>query len=174
MSTLQNNIASLEALITKANALPEAIDITAPLAELNAANGGTAATTIGEAVDNTEAHASSQEALIAQIAEALEGKAAGGGNGENTATCEITIKTDKYSIGAVFCYKGAESYAFVEDFRTATTVNAVCGSTICVIQPGLYNVNISSGELLILNYGMGFVYQVPFAPTTVSINIETD
>lgn len=49
-------------------------DITTPLAELNAANGGTAATTIGAAVDNTEEHANTQEMLIEQIFDALGGK----------------------------------------------------------------------------------------------------
>ena len=48
------------------------------LPDLNAVNGGTAATTMAAAVDNAEAHASSQEALIAQIMSVLDGKAAGG------------------------------------------------------------------------------------------------
>ena len=49
-------------------------DITSPLSELNAANGGTAAATIYAAVDNTEAHATSQETIIEQIFDALGGK----------------------------------------------------------------------------------------------------
>ena len=49
-------------------------DITIPLAELNAVNGGMAATTIEAAVDNTEEHAINHEELIAQISAALEGK----------------------------------------------------------------------------------------------------
>ena len=52
-------------------------DITTPLAELNAANGGAEANTIYDAVDNTEEYANNQEALIIQIANALEGKIAG-------------------------------------------------------------------------------------------------
>lgn len=69
-------------------------DITTPLSELNAANGGTAATTMAAAVDNAEAHASSQEALIAQIASALEGKAAGGSGSGNVETCTVIINGD--------------------------------------------------------------------------------
>lgn len=61
-------------------------DITTPLADLNAANGGTEATTIAAAVDNTEAYANTQEALIAQIASALEGKAAGGSGSASLET----------------------------------------------------------------------------------------
>lgn len=75
-------------------------DITAPLSELNAANGGTAATTISAAVDNAEAHASSQEALIAQIAEALEGKAAGDGSGSSSGV-EYEIVTIPAGTGKV-------------------------------------------------------------------------
>lgn len=53
-------------------------DIGDSLDRLNTINGGTAATTLEDAVDNTEAHANNQEALISQITEALEGKATGG------------------------------------------------------------------------------------------------
>lgn len=52
-------------------------DVSVPLEELNAANGGAAAATIGAAVDNTEELVDTQEDLIAQIAAALEGKAGG-------------------------------------------------------------------------------------------------
>lgn len=75
-------------------------NITTPLADLNTVNGGTAVTTIGAAVDNTEAHANSQEALIAQIAEALEGKAAGGGSGSGLGI-EYEIVTIPTGIGEV-------------------------------------------------------------------------
>lgn len=89
---IETNTSTLQSVLDTINLLPEAIDITTPLAELNAANGGTAATTIDAAVDNTEAHASSQEALIAQIASALEGKAAGGGSGGGSIeTCTVTL-----------------------------------------------------------------------------------
>jgi hypothetical protein len=72
-------------------AIPEQYqDITTPLAELNAANGGTAATTIGAAVDNTEVRAGDQEVLIAQIAEALEGKV-GGGSSVNLEICQVGV-----------------------------------------------------------------------------------
>ena len=56
---LNTNTSTLQSVLNTINSLPEAIDITTPLSELNAANGGTAATTIDAAVDNTEAHASS-------------------------------------------------------------------------------------------------------------------
>ena len=72
MANLKNNTASLQALISIAGSLPMENEY---LAELNAANGGTAATTIGAAVDNTEGHANTQEILIEQIIEALNGKA---------------------------------------------------------------------------------------------------
>ena len=75
-------------------------DITTPLAELNAANGGTVASTINSAVDNTEAHASSQEAMIAQITQALEGKI-----GEATVLRNIgtfTISDEAFSVNVGF------------------------------------------------------------------------
>lgn len=86
---IETNTNTLQSVLEQINALPEEIDITTPLAELNAVNGGTAATIIGEAVNNTEAHAISQEVLIAQIAEALEGKAGGGGNGSGSGCSEV-------------------------------------------------------------------------------------
>ena len=90
------------------NKLTGNFDITTPLAELNAANGGTAATTIGAAVDNAEAHASNQESLIAQIASALEGKIAGGGgsSGSSLPMCTVTIENEIWGgSNAIFtCY----------------------------------------------------------------------
>lgn len=56
-------------------AIPENYeDRTAPLAELNTANGGTAASTMAAAVDNTEAKVSTQSSLITQIADMLAAK----------------------------------------------------------------------------------------------------
>ena len=73
------------------NALTQGGNSATLLADLNAVNGGTEATTVDAAVDNTEAHASSQEALIAQIATALEGKVAGGSGGTSAEACTVTI-----------------------------------------------------------------------------------
>jgi hypothetical protein len=47
------------------------------LDEINAINGGTPATTMEVAVDNTETYVGSQAGLISQIVTALDGKAAG-------------------------------------------------------------------------------------------------
>lgn len=95
MANLKNNIASLQALISIAGSLPMENE---HLDELNAANGGTNATAIGAAVDNTKAHASSQEAMIAHIVEALEGKMVEGSGPEYPyviqATPTISVSSD--------------------------------------------------------------------------------
>ena len=90
-----NKLYSVEELKVK---VPELIgsgggtNIGDSLDRLNTINGGTAATTIGAAVDNTEMYANNQEVLIAQIAEALEGKAAGGSAVE---TCTVTFTVNQ-------------------------------------------------------------------------------
>lgn len=100
---LTNNTTALEELLTKARALPEAgnsVDNPELLTDLNATNGGTAATTIAGAVDNTEALTSSQTDLIAQIASALEGKATSGGSSSGSAL-EIGTLTGATTMGVV-------------------------------------------------------------------------
>ena len=63
---------SLQNLFDKVSALPSAANY---LDEINVINGGVSASTINDALDNTEGHANTQETLIEQIIEALNGKA---------------------------------------------------------------------------------------------------
>lgn len=88
MTNLTNNTASLEALLTKANALPDKSDgidtsdatitpETVFLNETGYANGQKVTGTF-----TIEDEVTAQENLISQIASALEGKAAGGGSAE--------------------------------------------------------------------------------------------
>lgn len=97
MSNLTNNTASLEALLNKANALPDKSDgidtsdatitpDTVFLNETGYANGQKVTGTF-----TIEDEVSEQENLIAQIASALEGKAAGGGSVENIEVVDVTI-----------------------------------------------------------------------------------
>lgn len=61
MANLTNNMNSLQNLFDKVNALPNATDY---LDEINVINGGASASTINDAIDNTEGHANTQEILI--------------------------------------------------------------------------------------------------------------
>lgn len=139
-------------LVTIANAVREAADITdnfnVPslvektcevlaeggaklLPDLNAVNGGTAATTMTEAVDNAEAHASSQEALIAQIASALEGKAASGGGGYDVPTCHFSVVN-----GSILCATVFENGVFSiaqHNIGEVTSLNNVVNGTVVYV-----------------------------------------
>lgn len=101
-------------------------DITTPLADLNTANGGTEATTMAAAVDNTEALASSQEALIAQIATALEDKA-GGGEDVSAETAEYTDLLDDLE-STINALPDGGSDGSVETCTVTVTVGRVLGA----------------------------------------------
>ncbi|MBE5800051.1 MAG: hypothetical protein E7321_08905 [Clostridiales bacterium] len=108
-------------------------DVTTPLAELNAVNGGTAASTMQGAVDNTETLASSQATLISQIASALEGKATGGG-GTSIETCTLTLEGEYLT--DVACTRLVDGETVYENLYTEngfmTIENLVCKSIILV------------------------------------------
>lgn len=125
---LNTNTSTLQFVLNTINSLPPAIDITTPLAELNAANGGTAATTIDEAVDNTEAHASSQEAMIEQIINTLDGKI-GGESNLTIATASTTLTADNFSISFTGVNKQPKLFivhSTIEQFSMDTTKNLCC------------------------------------------------
>lgn len=120
-------------------------DVTSPLADLNAANGGTAASTMAGAVDNTEALADTHAGLIAQIATALEGKAAGGGgSGGTEETCAVTVTigyrtvqagtmTRYMPLATALAYVNAD-YEFVyETFQNLTNPTTVPSSIVRTI-----------------------------------------
>ena len=170
---LNTNTSTLQSVLNTINSLPEAIDITTPLSELNAANGGTAATTIDAAVDNTEAHASSQEALIAQIASALEGKV-GGGGGSSIGTCTVNITSEDGHPLPNICYTTVENGNITAKNISnvlSRTIECVCGSALVVnltpaitgdVLSGLERLYDEQGSLMI---GMFYIraYQVSAA-----------
>ena len=97
MTNLTNNTASLEALLTKANALPDKSDgidtsdatitpETVFLNETGYANGQKVTGTF-----TIEDEVTAQENLISQISAALEGKAAGGGGGNASGSGNNTV-----------------------------------------------------------------------------------
>ena len=85
------NTSTLQDVLNQIDALPDYVDVAAPLAELNVANGGTQADSISAAVDNTETLAIDQEALIVQIAEALEDKIITSGTNQKLQTCNVSF-----------------------------------------------------------------------------------
>ena len=156
-----NKLYSVEELKVK---IPELIgssggtNIGDSLDRLNTINGGTAATTIGAAVDNTEAIASSQENLIAQIASALEGKA-GSSTGSGIDTCTVTIEykpTYTYMAFTRARYSTLDNGSIIyNNFepeydpgeKTITLNNIVC-NTLISIECEMYNNTVSfSGDI---------------------------
>ena len=87
---LKTNTSTLQSVLEQIRALPNAGggDITVPLAELNAVNGGTAVTTIEAAVDNTEALVAEETSLIGQINTVLDELGAGSSNSSGDGTVE--------------------------------------------------------------------------------------
>lgn len=94
-------------------------DRTESLPKLNAMNGGTAATTIAAAVDNTQAHASEQETLISDIDTALENLGASGG--VNIETCTVMIEYQTSSGGIPVNVSG--TVAYVDQTHTPAVAN---------------------------------------------------
>lgn len=91
MANFTNNTTQLQSLLAKVNALPEAGGSSDEyLDDINAINGGTPATTMESAVDNTETYVGSQAELISQIVTALNGKAAGSNEDVSDETTEYT------------------------------------------------------------------------------------
>lgn len=112
-------------------------DITTPLADLNAANGGTSATTMAAAVDNTDTLVGDEATLLEQAIAALEGKAAGGSSSIETCTVTLSGLTSSY-IPKSYAYtyvtdNGAiESESINDNTEQNVTINnVVCGS--CMI-----------------------------------------
>ena len=151
----KTDLYSLKDLSLKASALLANGSSDEFLDELNAVN-GTAASTMEDAVDNTETLVGSQTDLIAQIASALEGKVAGedvsaetaeyttllteleetidalpdGGGNETLETCTVIVQfANEVSVGK---YWGEHAYAvsyykLVDGVKTETEVRFVKG-----------------------------------------------
>lgn len=128
-------------------------DITIPLAELNAVNGGMAATTIEAAVDNTEEHAADHEELIAQISAALEGK--------TTATKDVVFYD--YD-GTVIC-----SYT-IEEAKALTQMPTPPAHEGLVFQG--WNHTLNAVNELVYPTAIGAIYITDDGKTRLYVHLE--
>ena len=104
---LKTNTSTLQSVLEQINALPEAGGSSDEyLDDINAINGGTPATTMEGAVDNTETYVGGQADLISQIEAALDGKAA---VVPVLQTKEITPTTSQQSVTPDSGYDGLSS-----------------------------------------------------------------
>ena len=108
-------------------------DITNPLADLNAANGGTSATTMAAAVDNTETLVSNEATLLAQAISALESKASVGQQQITLQEKTVSSSTSKQTVTPDSGYDGLSK----------VTVNAMATAT-----QATPSISISSGGLI--------------------------
>ena len=112
-------------------------DVTAPLSELNVINGGTAAETMSDAVENTETLTGAQTDLIAQIASELENKAAAGGSGGATIdTCTVNISNENPLVSYAAIYSTVESGQLVAKYGYGEQVVVACGTHIALYIDG--------------------------------------
>lgn len=155
-------------------------DITTPLAELNAANGGTAATTIGAAVNNTEAHATSQETIIEQIFDALGGKAIDEPETQGPPTISvsnnglITATAGQYSTTQQLSTQGAQSITPTESSQTAVSsgVYTTGDITVAPIPSDYKKVQFASGRTNYTDSNGEVTVNLGFKPDIVMVTLN--
>lgn len=142
--SIKNNTISLQSLLDKVNALPEA----------------TVAENLDTELDTQATLLSEQDAKIAELAEILSGKAGGGSGSISYDTCTISIVAEGgwlYGYCAT-CFDGEDityKYNFLSsNLGNITITDVICGSPFSII----YRVgagSISHQNLTLINYGYG-------------------
>jgi hypothetical protein len=156
-ATQSDVLSGKEFIDANGNKVTGSMDIATPLSELNIVNGGTSATTISSAVDNTESLVATETNLIAQIATALYGKA----SSSNIETCTVTIQNTHFVY-----YTGLESGNLVAKVSVGTntyisshTIQACKNMPIVCV--GMASPLIDKSDSIVIlnnysNYGAGF------------------
>lgn len=140
-------------------------DITNPLADLNAANGGTSATTMSAAVDNTETLAGEQATLIGQIQTALAGKTGSGTtNTLETFDCIVTLGEWSSGTGCSVFYTELDANAtlceknIVVENRSEPIINFVKGTPVVVVWDSVDSYHKEFGMSIMAVKGNTYMY----------------
>lgn len=163
--SIKNNTTSLQDLLDKVNALPEAENLDTEIS--------TQSTLLSE-----------QDAKIAELAQVLAGKAGGGSGGTPIETCTVTVNMvslpARQYLATIFTEENGISSKTNEmtGLNNPTIVeNVVCGSSfyLLTLQPILAGYSVSGGASLIKRNTNNWFFSIPQKPTgEVVITVRED
>lgn len=184
-TALQNNNSSLEEIINKLNAMPDAgtdtSDATAAAADIMLGKSAYVAEGKVTGTFTIDSELNTQDSLISQIIDVANNLPDAGSGSNSIATCDVTLMTNHLPMFFYYttCFTEAEGIfpltPAMQGVNNNTILkNVVCGSFIVIktASPIIFNYTVTGGAALIKRDSQFCFFSIPQQPTgTVTITV---